>query len=153
MIGFDNYLGSCGYTVLKQYKNAQDRCICLVRRPDGSTAVLRCYNRPVSAYKNLVGIRCSELPEVYRYTETEYGCLVEEEYIDGISLSDLIETHTVDESQTAAIAYQVCRALAVLHGRNMVHRDVKPENVLLTSSGRVVLIDLDAVSTRTSVKV
>lgn len=35
-------------------------------------------------------------------------------------------------------------SLSALHQKGFIHRDVKPENILLTSEGRVVLLDLDA---------
>ena len=147
------YLASKNCTMQKQFRCTDDRCICLVRRPDGSNAVWRLYDRPVFAYKTLVSTKCPQLPEVYDFTESDCGeCLVEEEFINGISLAELIEVSHLDESQTAAVVYQVCKALAVLHRKNMVHRDIKPENILITSDGRVVLIDLDAVSPRTSNK-
>lgn len=153
MLGFDKYLTAKGCVVLKQFRKAEDRCICLVQYPDGSNAVWRCYDRPVPAYEKLVGFTCDEIPEIYRYTATQCGgCLVEEEYVDGISLGELVSDHRLDEAQTAAISRRVCKALAVLHRLNMVHRDVKPENIIVTSKGRVVLIDLDAVSPKNSTK-
>lgn len=153
MLGFNKHLVAKGCVVLKQFKQAEDRCICLVRYPDGSNAIWRCYDRPVPAYEKLVAIKCDELPEVYRYTATECGgCLVEEEFVDGISLNELVRDHRLDELQTAAIARHVCKALVVLHGLDMVHRDVKPENIIVTSKGRIALIDLDAVSPKSSEK-
>lgn len=146
MLDFDHYRALKGVTVLKRFRKTQERCICLVAYPDGSRVLWRCYDRPVPAYERLMGVHCAELPEVYSYTATEHGCLVEEEFVDGLTLSELIRGFSLDERQTAAIAGSVCRALRVLHERNMVHRDVKPENILVTSLGRVVLIDLDAVS-------
>ena len=38
----------------------------------------------------------------------------------------------------------LCHAMEVLHSRGLVHRDVKPENVMVADSGRVVLIDFNA---------
>ena len=72
--------------------------------------------------------------------------MVEEEYIDGMVLSDLLKMAHLYAEQAAAIAQQVCFALSVLHAHEIIHRDVKPENIIITSTGRVVLIDLDAAS-------
>lgn len=153
MLGFNEHLTAKGCVVLKRFKQAKDRCICLVQYPDATKAVWRCYDRPVPAYEKLVGFTCDELPKVYRYTATQCGgCLVEEEFVDGLALAELIHDHRLDELQTTAIARRVCKALAVLHKLDMVHRDVKPENIFVTSKGRVVLIDLDAVSPKSSIK-
>ena len=87
------------------------------------------------------------LPTVYRYNETEDGAvIVEEEYVDGANLSELLEVYRPDDSQTVAIVRRLCGALNLLHRKGFIHRDIKPENILVTSAGRVVLLDLDAAS-------
>ncbi len=94
----------------------------------------------------ILGLSVPELPVVYNYFEHDGLTVIEEEFIDGISLSELLEIYHTDTSQTAAICEKVCRALFTLHENGLIHRDVKPSNILITSSGRVCLIDLDASS-------
>ena len=153
MLNLEKYLSVYGCSVQKMFKNTNDRCICLVRNPYGVTLVWRLYSRPVPAYEKLLETHCEELPWIYRYIQTdEGGCLVEEEFVDGVSLTELLQGRCLDEQQTGEITHRVCRALSVLHKLGMVHRDVKTDNVLMTSEGRVTLIDLDAVSTQNSEK-
>lgn len=147
MLNLEKYVSLHGCTVQKVFKRADDRCICLICDPNGRQAVWRLYDRPVPAYEKLLGVQCGELPQVYRYMETdEGGCLVEEELVDGVSLTELLQGRCLNTRQTGEITRRVCRALAVLHQRDMVHRDVKTDNILMTWDGRVALIDLDAVS-------
>ena len=71
--------------------------------------------------------------------------MVEEEYIDGISLQELIDGgEKMAPERAIAITSSVCRALLRLHRKGIIHRDVKPEHVMLTSEGKLYLIDLDA---------
>lgn len=57
------------------------------------------------------------------------------------TLEDYIEKHSVlTEVETAEIAIQICEALNYAHGQGVIHRDVKPQNILLLE-GRWVLSD------------
>lgn len=137
--------GDC--TLVRHIRRKQGAQISLMRRVSGELFVLRIYDHPVPAYGLLRENPEPSLPTVFRYDLLDDGTtVVEEEYIDGIPLSELLQTGSPDARQTAAITNQICQALSHLHHLGLVHRDVKPENILLTGKGRVVLLDLDAAS-------
>lgn len=65
------------------------------------------------------------------------------EFIDGTVLYDaMISARPIRLPTAAAIIGQLCEILHMVHARGLVHRDVKPENVILEPDGRVWLIDL-----------
>ena len=56
------------------------------------------------------------------------------EYIDGATLDDVLaERERLDEAAVIEIARQACEALAHAHGQGLVHRDMKPSNIMLIS--------------------
>ncbi|MEU1002660.1 serine/threonine-protein kinase [Streptomyces tibetensis] len=64
------------------------------------------------------------------------------ELVDGPSLDDVLrERGTLDPGEAAGIGAEVMDALAAAHRAGVLHRDVKPGNILLDRSGRVVLTD------------
>jgi len=63
------------------------------------------------------------------------------EYVDGPSLAELIERGPLEASLTRDIIAQAADGLAAAHQARLVHRDIKPGNLLLTSDGRVKVTD------------
>jgi hypothetical protein len=64
------------------------------------------------------------------------------EYVDGITLAELVRTGgALAADQVAPILLQVADALAAAHAAGIVHRDVKPSNILVTPDGQVKLSD------------
>lgn len=116
----------------------------LRHRQKAQDLVLRRFPTPVEAYEALCGISCDNLPLIYDVISTEDGQIVLEEYIDGLTAAQVLETGLYHPRGAKRVMAGVCEALAVLHGMDIVHRDVKPENLVIGRDGRVVLIDFNA---------
>ncbi|MEU7580999.1 protein kinase [Streptomyces sp. NPDC041068] len=79
---------------------------------------------------------------VHDVAEVEGRPLIVMELIDGPSLDDVLRDRgTLDPREAAGIGAKVMEALAAAHGVGVLHRDVKPGNILLGAGGRVVLTD------------
>ena len=64
------------------------------------------------------------------------------EYIDGITLKDYLETEKVLDWNTASyFMLQILRALGHAHDMGIVHRDVKPQNIMILSDGTIKVMD------------
>ncbi len=94
-------------------------------------------------YRRLLPVSHPNLPQIYEVAEKEDRLLVLEEYIKGDSAADMLRENCFTPAEVRRIALDVCQALIVLHGRGIVHRDVKPENLVLRGE-RTILLDLDA---------
>jgi eukaryotic-like serine/threonine-protein kinase len=63
------------------------------------------------------------------------------ELVDGQNLKQLVEAGPLSVRRTLELGSQVARALAFAHAQGLVHRDVKPQNVLITDDGRPKVTD------------
>jgi serine/threonine protein kinase len=63
------------------------------------------------------------------------------EYVDGVTLRQLMAGQRVSAREALAIVPQICDALQYAHDAGIVHRDIKPENILLDRRGRVKVAD------------
>ncbi len=63
------------------------------------------------------------------------------EFIDGESLWDIIERKSISERYASFVGLEILKALQCMEEHHIIHRDIKPENIMITPSGRVVLVD------------
>ncbi|MDX2217896.1 MAG: serine/threonine protein kinase [Burkholderiales bacterium] len=85
---------------------------------------------------------CSQLShpntiEIYDYGRTRSGLMYYAmEYVNGITLADLVERHGPQPAaRVIHILLQVCGALKEAHDHGLVHRDIKPQNIMLSMRG------------------
>lgn len=74
---------------------------------------------------------------VYSFGEDErFGHYIEMEWIDGVTLKELISLGTLDRHLCRKLICELCDALDYLHHAQVIHRDLKPENILITNNGQ-----------------
>jgi eukaryotic-like serine/threonine-protein kinase len=79
---------------------------------------------------------------VYEYGEDELNAFIAMEYVEGTGLREYLSRKaTFDIGQIVAIMSQLLLALDFAHERGVVHRDVKPANLILTASGVLKVAD------------
>ncbi|AXE84051.1 serine/threonine-protein kinase [Streptomyces sp. Go-475] len=87
-------------------------------------------------------VRHTGVIAVHDIAEVDGRPLIVMELVDGPSLDDVLRDRgTLDPREAAGIGAKVMDALAAAHRVGVLHRDVKPGNILLDRSGRVVLTD------------
>ncbi|WP_440072371.1 protein kinase domain-containing protein [Streptosporangium sp. OZ121] len=112
----------------------------LVLSPNGEPLSVR-RQRVLREARAAARIRHPGIAEVYDvFVEDDLSWIVMA-YVKGHSLQDLIEHGPLDERRIAEIGGRVLAALTAAHRADVLHRDVKPANILLGEEGEVFLVD------------
>jgi hypothetical protein len=78
---------------------------------------------------------------VYALEEYDGRLFIASEYVPGGTLRQAIDAGAIDRDRARAIALEIARGLAAAHAAGVVHRDLKPDNVVLSESGTVKVVD------------
>ena len=79
--------------------------------------------------------------ELYGHGEWEEGVYIATEFIQGLTLRQMILQQAMSLKRAVEIIIQIGHALTHLHVHGIIHRDLKPENILLTMQGGVKVVD------------
>ncbi len=78
---------------------------------------------------------------IYEVGESEAGAYIAMQYIEGESLSELMPRSRLELGALLDLGIQVADALAEAHAQGLVHRDIKPQNIMITPKGQAKVLD------------
>ncbi len=132
--------------VYRAYQTTLDRYVALKVILPQLTADPDFLKRFEREAKNVAALRHPNIIQVFDFDVEAGQPYMVMEYIEGDALNRLLAKlaqrgQTLPEAQALRVVREIAQALAYAHKQNVVHRDVKPANVMLDKSGRVVLTD------------
>lgn len=90
---------------------------------------------------------------VYDWGQDEGTYYIVMEFVRGSDLKTaIIERGAINQRKVAEIGSQVCQALSVAHGLDIIHRDIKPQNIMVQPDGNVKVMDFGIARAKNSVK-
>ena len=90
---------------------------------------------------------------VYDWGQDEGTYYIVMEYVRGSDLKTAIQQRgAINQRKVAEIGAQVCKALTVAHNQDIIHRDIKPQNIMVQPDGNVKVMDFGIARAKNSVK-
>ena len=143
------------YYWLEDVLNSEYRLIKNIRRTDtsivnvmenihnGKKVLVKHLTGNISVYRELLNITHKNIPIIYEVVCNNENAIVVEEFIDGLTVGEVLETGLYTAEGIQKVISEICDALYTLHKRGIVHRDIKPENIIISTDGEVKLIDFN----------
>lgn len=93
----------------------------------------------------LSSLKHSGIPQIYDIIEDSTNLVIIMEYIQGKTIDRIIQENSpFTEKYAINIAKQLVNILRYIHSNNIIYRDLKPSNIMITNTNRVVLVDFGA---------
>ncbi len=127
--------------VYKARQKELDRLVALKILPPGIGQDAAFAERFAREAKALAKLNHPGIVTIYDFGQTDGLFYFLMEFVDGVTLRQLLNGGRVSPREALAIVPQICDALQFAHDQGIVHRDIKPENILLDRRGRVKVAD------------
>ncbi|RJQ53272.1 MAG: serine/threonine protein kinase [Actinobacteria bacterium] len=132
-------IGEGGFgRVWKAFDKRMERAVAVKEIPTGA----RTAQRAINEARTIALLNHPNIVTVYEFEETPEAYYLIMEYLEGLTLAEILDAAGALPLQVAlAIGVQMCHGLENAHLNNVIHRDVKPENVILLPDGRLKVMD------------
>jgi serine/threonine protein kinase len=127
--------------VYRAHDDQLDRDVALKVLPPGLLADEAARKRFRKEALALARLNHPNIETVYEFSTEDGVDFLALELIQGSPLSEMLRRGTLPSTDTIPIAIQLARALAAAHEQHVVHRDLKPGNLMITSDGRLKVLD------------
>ncbi len=118
-----------------------ERLVALKVLPDEVASDKQRIGRFVQEAKAASALNHPNILTIYEIGTADNSRYIASEFIKGETLREKIDDQTLDLQKTLEIAIQIASALEAAHASGIVHRDIKPDNVMLRDDGLVKVLD------------
>jgi serine/threonine-protein kinase len=135
-------LGAGGQgTVYKAKDTKLDRTVVIKVLPPDLTAKTANFKRFEREAQLCSQLDHSNICTIYDFNESDGLFYIAMQYVEGKNVRQLVAGRPLDLRSALSIEIQVCDALAYAHKRNIIHRDIKAGNIMVTSDGQAKILD------------
>ncbi|MGB5336968.1 MAG: serine/threonine-protein kinase [Woeseiaceae bacterium] len=118
----------------------------VLRQAAGPNASIGAFDRFLQEYETIAGLHHPNIVKIYDLGVADNHAHIAMEYLDGGDLRHKIDAGL---SREEAVSYlrQIASALSAVHAQGVLHRDLKPGNIMLRKDGSIALIDFGLAKT------
>ena len=122
----------------RHYKSGKPRVIKQLLLDETSTLT----KRFIREAEVMIKLKHPNIARVFKHFKEGTTHFFAMEFIDGIDLGQLIERKKrIEHKPTLLIFLEICKGLCFAHQNGIIHRDIKPDNILIAKSGAIKLLD------------
>src|SRR5207244_405965 len=118
-----------------------DRTIALKILPSEFASDRERLRRFTKEAKAASALKRSNVATIHEIGESDGIHFIAMEYVEGQTLTEKVKGSPMDPAEITEIGMQVADALDEAHSRGIIHRDIKPGNLMLTARGQVKVLD------------
>lgn len=123
------------------------RKVAIKMLPEGGARTDPARQRLINEARAAASLDHPNICAIHEVGEEDDCVFIVMQYIDGAVLADRIEHHPLPPAEVVDIGIQTAQALEEAHAAGIIHRDIKPQNIIVTERGQLKVVDFGIAKT------